>query len=128
MITYILCLCKSYSHYFKRQKEGNLEKLKDLPVITKLVIGKLKFSHMNSDSKYSSLSVASTTKKNHFTMLFNLFCCCSFAKPCPNLSETMNCSTPGSLFFTYLPNFAQIHMHFIQPMKAYICTYICCCC
>ena len=63
MITYILYLCQSYSHYFKSQKEGNSETLKDLPDITQLVIGKLKFSHMNSDSKSSSLSAASTTTK-----------------------------------------------------------------
>lgn len=57
-------------------------------------------------------------------MLFNLFSCCSAAKPCPNLEDTMDCSTPGSSPFTYLPDFAQIHVHFIQPMEAYTCTYI----
>jgi len=61
----------SYSQYFKRQKEGNSEKLKDLPDITQLVIGKLKISHMNSDSKSSSLSVASTTTKK-ITLLCSL--------------------------------------------------------
>ena len=32
---------------------------------------------------------------------------------CPTLSEPMNCSTPGSSALLYLPEFAQIHVHWV---------------
>ena len=34
-------------------------------------------------------------------------CCCSVAKLCPALWDTMDCSMPGSSVFHYLPKFAQ---------------------
>ena len=37
--------------------------------------------------------------------------CCSVAKSCPTLYDSMECSTPGSSFLHYLPEFAQMHVH-----------------
>ena len=42
------------------------------------------------------------------------FCChCSVTKSCPTLCDPMDYSTPGSPILHYLPEFAQIHVHFI---------------
>ena len=41
-------------------------------------------------------------------------CCCSVTKSCPTLCNPMNCSTPGSSILYYLPEFAQIHVHWIS--------------
>ena len=41
---------------------------------------------------------------------------CSVAKSCPTLCNPMNCSTPGSPVFHYLPEFAQIHVHWVNMM------------
>ena len=38
-------------------------------------------------------------------------CCCSVAKSCPTLCETMNCSTSGFPILHHLPEFAPIHVH-----------------
>ena len=40
-------------------------------------------------------------------------CCCSMAKSCPALCDSMDCSTTGSYVLHYLPEFAQIHVHWI---------------
>ena len=34
-------------------------------------------------------------------------------KSCPTLCDPMDCSTPGSPFLHYLPEFAQIHAHWV---------------
>ena len=34
-------------------------------------------------------------------------------KSCPTLCDPMDCSTPGSPFLHYLPEFAQIHTHWV---------------
>ena len=39
--------------------------------------------------------------------------CCSAAKLCPTLGNPMDCSTPGSSDFHCLPEFAQIHVHWV---------------
>ena len=39
--------------------------------------------------------------------------CCSVAKLCPTLCDPMDCSTPGSSVLHYLPEFAQIHAHWV---------------
>ena len=41
-------------------------------------------------------------------------CCCSVAKSHPTLCHSMDCSTPGSSVFYYLPEFAQIHVHWVH--------------
>ena len=43
-------------------------------------------------------------------------CCgggCSVTKSCPTLCEPMDCNTPGFPVLQYLPEFAQIHIHWI---------------
>ena len=58
----------------------------------------------------------------HFIIwIFIDFCCCfSEAKSCPTLCCPTDCSTPGSSVLHYLPEFAQIHVHWvgdtIQPL------------
>ena len=43
----------------------------------------------------------------------NRFCCCSVAKLCPSLCDPMDCSIPASSVLYYLPEFAQIHVHWV---------------
>ena len=38
-------------------------------------------------------------------------CCCSVAKLCPALCDSMDCGTPGIPVLQYLLEFAQIHAH-----------------
>ena len=40
-------------------------------------------------------------------------CCCLVAKSCPALCNPMDCSTPGFSVPHYLPEFAQIHVHWV---------------
>ena len=42
-----------------------------------------------------------------------LRCCCSLAKSCPALWNSMVVSTPGFPDFHYLPKFAQTHVHWV---------------
>ena len=52
-------------------------------------------------------------------------CCCSVTKPCLTLCNPMDCSTPGFPVLHYLPELAQIHVHWvcdaIQSIGLYIC-------
>ena len=41
-------------------------------------------------------------------------CCCSVAKSCPTLCSPMDCSITGSPVFQYLPELAQIHIHWVS--------------
>ena len=41
-------------------------------------------------------------------------CCCSVAKSCPTLCNSMNYSMPGFPVLHYLPEFAQIHAHWVS--------------
>ena len=41
-------------------------------------------------------------------------CCCSVAQLCPTLCDPMDCSTQGSTVLLYLPEFAQIHVHWVS--------------
>ena len=43
-----------------------------------------------------------------------LISCCSVAKSCLNLCDPINCSTPGFPVLHYLPEFAQIHVHWVS--------------
>ena len=40
--------------------------------------------------------------------------CCSIAKWCITLCDPLGYSMPGSLVFYYLPEFAQIHVHWVS--------------
>ena len=49
-------------------------------------------------------------------------CCCSFTQLCPTLFDPMDCNTPGFHALHYLPEFAQIHVHWIiQPSYPLLC-------
>ena len=41
-------------------------------------------------------------------------CCCSVAKSCLTLCNQADCSTPGSSVLRYLPELAQIHVHWVS--------------
>ena len=43
--------------------------------------------------------------------------CCSVAKPCQILSDSMNCSTPGFPVLHHLPEFAQIRVHWVGMLS-----------
>ena len=43
-----------------------------------------------------------------------LFCCYSVAESCPTLCDPLNCTAPGFSVLHYLPEFAQIHVHWIS--------------
>ena len=43
----------------------------------------------------------------------NYCCCCSVAKSCPTLCDPKDYSTPGFPVLHYLPEFAQIHVHWV---------------
>ena len=46
------------------------------------------------------------------TIIFKTFFgCCSVSQVCPTLCDPMDCSTPGSPVFHYLPEFVQTHVH-----------------
>ena len=49
-----------------------------------------------------------------FSFTFSSFCCCSVAKSCLALCDPMDCSTPGSSVLHRLPEFAQIHVHWVS--------------
>ena len=40
-------------------------------------------------------------------------CCCSVTQSCPTLCDPMDCSTPGLPVLHCLPEFAQIHVHWV---------------
>ena len=42
------------------------------------------------------------------------FCCCSVVKLCLTLCNPMDCNTPGSSVLYDLPEFAQIHIHWVS--------------
>ena len=39
--------------------------------------------------------------------------CCSIAKSCPTLGDTMDCNMPDLPVLPYLPMFAQVHVHWV---------------
>ena len=50
-------------------------------------------------------------------------CCCSVIKLCPTLWDLMNCSTLDSSVLCYIPEFAQIHVHWVADANRLI---LCC--
>ena len=53
---------------------------------------------------------------------------CSVAKSCPTLCNYMDRSTPGSSVLRYLPEFAQIHVHWVGDAKHLISKHLILCC
>ena len=56
---------------------------------------------------------AGKMRGNNSTNSISLQGCCSAAKLCPTLCDPMDCSMPGSPVLHYLPEFAQIHVHWV---------------
>ena len=53
-----------------------------------------------------------------FCPLWLYFCCCySVAKSCLTLCNSTDCSMPASSVLRYLPEFAQIHVHWVSLGK-----------
>ena len=53
--------------------------------------------------------------------------CCSLAKLCPALCNSMDCSMPGFPVLHYLPEFAQIHVHWLVMLSNHLslfCPYL----
>ena len=42
------------------------------------------------------------------------YCCCLVTQSCPTLCEPMDCSMPGFPVLHHLPEFAQIHVHWVS--------------
>ena len=53
------------------------------------------------------------TWKEHIVKSTICCCCRSVAKSCLTLCDPMDCSMPGSSVLHYLPEFAQIHIHWV---------------
>ena len=62
--------------------------------------------------KQSHTNIWKYRKKGHSPITF-VCCCCSVAKLCPALCDTVDCSTPGLPVPHYLLEFAQVHVHWI---------------
>ena len=45
---------------------------------------------------------------------FSIWCCCLVAKSCPTPFDLMDCSMPSSPVLHSLPEFAQIHVHWVN--------------
>ena len=52
----------------------------------------------------------------HVHLIGRSFCCCSVMKLCPTLWDTMNYSMPGLSVPHHLPEFAQVHVHWIDDV------------
>ena len=58
--------------------------------------------------------------KDFFEHLFSILlgtylcCCCSVAKSCPTLCDSVNCSTSDFPVLHYLPEVAQTHVHWVS--------------
>ena len=51
-----------------------------------------------------------------WAMSYVLCCYCSVAKSCLTLCNPMDCSTPGFPVLHYLPEFSQIHVHWVSDV------------
>ena len=49
-----------------------------------------------------------------FVCYWVVCCCCSVAKTCPTLCNSMDCSTLGFPIYHYFPQFAQTHVHCVD--------------
>ena len=52
---------------------------------------------------------------NNCMAIFNLNCCCSVCKLCLTLCDPLDCSTVDFPGLHYLPEFVQIHVHWVMP-------------
>ena len=59
------------------------------------------------------ISTAETFKRNS-GFLFSFCCCCLITKLCPQLCDPTDYSAPGSPVLHHLPEFVQIHVHWVS--------------
>ena len=45
---------------------------------------------------------------------YQALCCCSVTKLCLTLCDPMDCSMPGFPVLRHLPEFAQVHVHYVS--------------
>ena len=75
------------------------------------------FSHRNEHIWFSTSKVDETRVWNRGKSEKQIpYRCCSVARSCPGLCNTMDCSTPGFPVLHYLPEFAQIHIHWVNDI------------
>ena len=72
---------------------------------------------LNKVSKHLTLNFLSFHPQKlylYWVSVAEIICCChSVAKSCPTLCDHMDCSKPGSPARYYLPEFAQVHVHWL---------------
>ena len=73
---------------------------------TNNVIAELCTQHGSDRFCIASLGLKCTESKRYY-------CCCSVSKLCPTLCNPMDCSTPGFPVLQYLPEFSQVHVHWV---------------
>ena len=67
-------------------------------------------------TQYTAGQYSISVSISYFSVRLIIFtsCCCSVAKPCLTLCNPMDCSTPGFPVLHYLPEFAQVHIHWVS--------------
>ena len=70
--------------------------------------------HMYMHGWVPSLSTWNCYNTVHRLFISCCCCCCSVDKLCPTLCNLMEYSTPGSSVLHCLPEFAQIHVHWVS--------------
>ena len=79
------------------------------------IVRYLSFSNLPiSKMPSSSIHAVTNVRIPFFSWLSNFCCYCSVAESCPTLCNPMNCSLLGFPVLHYLPDFAQIHIHWVS--------------
>ena len=71
-------------------------------------------SNQFSKNKSENVRVAACFSEHNHGWLQVSFCCSSLAKSCPTLCDPKDFSISGSSVFHYLPEFTQIHVHWVS--------------
>ena len=71
----------------------------------------LKSSKSHDDSSIIQLYLLRNIK---FVFSVHFCCCCSVGKSCPALCDPTDCNMPDSSVLQYLPEFAQVHVHWVS--------------
>ena len=108
---------------YDRNTRHGIYPLKTLSVHTSLTIGTMLYSRFlfflfNCNSHFLLLQPLAITilffNSLNLTILDTSYCCCcSVAKSCQTLCDPVDCGTPGFPVLHHLPEFAQIHVHWV---------------
>ena len=71
------------------------------------------FSVGEKNRKLCYLLTVPGFSSEHFSLIERQVLCCSVAKLCPTLWDSMDCRQPGFHVPHHLPEFAQVHAHWI---------------